>query len=201
MALTLKPPLKPLSLDDLLRALLARSYRAVLHRLRGIRALLGGWVEVGVPPGSEHRVRARLDEDMALLQRLDWIGSMLIHTPPLQRMEAGEAPQVLLAVALGMSSPEEARTRLPVIHDPRAAVGAALWLQACATECVLDYDVHLRWEGRSLRIELVRPHAADLPEWEASYGDLLLRREPAALVFRPGLFAPAQAEDGATDAH
>ena len=199
MALSLKSPLKP-SLDDSLRALLARSFRAVLHRLRGIRALLGGWVEVGVPPGSEHRVRPRLDEDMALLQRLDWIGSMLIHAPPLQRMEAGEAPQVLLAVALGMSSPEEARARLPVIHEPRAAVGAALWLQACAPECVLDCDVHLRWEGRSLRLELTRPHAVDLADWEASYGDLLLHRESSAIVFRPGVFAPAQAADGAAEA-
>ena len=187
-------------MEDLLRALLARSFRAVLHRLRGIRGLLGGWVEVGVPPGSEHRVRARLDEDMALLQRLDWLGSMLIHTPPLQRMEAGEAPQVLLAVALGMGSPEEARAKLPGILEPRAAVGAAVWLQACAPECALGYDVHLRWEGRSLRIELARPHAAELAEWEASYGDLLLHREPAAIVFRPGLFSPAQAEDGAAEA-
>lgn len=184
-------PPKPTSPDELLRALLAKCYRAVLHRLRGLRTLLGGWIEIGVPPGSEDRVRSRLEEDMALLARLDWIGSMLITTPPPERMEAGEAPTVLLAVALGISSPEEARARLPRIREPRAAVAAALWLQAQAPNCVLDHDARLGWEGRSWTIDLTTAGATNLSAWETAYGDLLLRRTPQRLVFRPGCFQPS----------
>lgn len=176
-------------METLLRDLLGKSFHAVLHRLRGLRALLGGWIEIGVPPGSEDRVHSRLEEDMALLARLDWIGSMMITTPPPERMEAGEAPGVLLAVALGISSAEEARARLPLIQNPRAAVAAALWLHASAPHCVLNHDARLAWEGRSLVIELTAVRPADLAEWDAAYASLILSRDPRRIVFRPGCFA------------
>ena len=94
----------PDPLEPLLKGLLSKTFRTTLHRLRGLRALLGGWIEIGVPPGSEHRVHARLEEDMLLLARLDWVGTMLPAPPPCSRLEAGEAPSVLLATALGFGS-------------------------------------------------------------------------------------------------
>jgi hypothetical protein len=176
-----------------LRFLLARAFRLTLHRLRGLRALMGGWIEIGVPPGSEPRVRTLLEEDMQLLARLDWIGTLLAHAPVAQRLEAGEAPAVLLAAALGVGTPEEAHAALPLVQEPRAALALATWLQAKAPDAVLGRDAHLRWEGRSLVVELAAPRPAELGEWEAHYGELVTRREPHALVFRPGLFA-ARAE-------
>ena len=152
--------------------------------------MLGGWIEIGVPPGSEDRVHSRLEEDMALLARLDWIGSMLIATPPAERMESGEAPTVLLAVALGLSSAEEAKARLPLILEPKAAVAAALWLQAHAPHCVLDHDVKLGWEGRGLVLELRAAPASDLATWETAYGGLLQSCAAKRIVFRPHCFAP-----------
>jgi len=168
----------------------------VLHRLRGLRALLGGWIEIGVPPGSEDRVQGRLEEDMAMLARLDWLGTMLISPPPLERMNAGEAPIVLLAVALGLSSAEEARARMPQILEPRAAVAAALWLQAKARDGVIDHDVRLIWEGRGLGFTLSVAPPSSMPEWEAAFGDLLLHSNAQRIVFRPGCFAPWVAVQG-----
>lgn len=179
-----------------IRQLLARAFHSTLHRLRGLRALLGGWIEIGVPPGSEERVRDRLGEDMTLLARLDWLGSMLFLTPPLQRLEAGEAPSVLLAVALGFGSPEEARERLPVILAPRAGLALALYLQNRAPEAVLGHDLQLRWEGRSLVVDFAAPSPSGAAEPEAELAEFLLRHEPQTLAFRPGLFAPAASAGG-----
>lgn len=187
-------------MPESIRSLLARAFRFTLHRLRGLRALMGGWIEIGVPPGSEARVRGLLEEDMSLLARLDWIGTLLSHAPIAKRLEAGEAPAVLLAAALGLGTPEEGRARLPEPATPRAALALATWIHAKAPEAVLGRDLLMRWEGRSLVVELADPRPAELAGWVAEFGDLVLRREPQSLGFRPGLFQPrggdAEAEQG-----
>jgi hypothetical protein len=177
-----------LALNSIHRDLLHRAFRASLHRLRGLRALLGGWIEIGVPPGSEHRVQPRLEEDMVLLARLDWLGTMMHHAQPPARLHAGEAPQVLLAAALGLGTPEEARERLPHIVDPEAALALALWIQAKAPEATVGDGILQRWQGRSLVVELAAPRPAELAEWDAVYGHQVLQREPHLLVMRPGAF-------------
>lgn len=193
-------PPQPSPLDEHLRRLVIRAFRTLLHRLRGLRSLLGGWVEVGVPPGSEARVPALLQEDIALLARLDWIGTLLMYPPPLERMEGGEAPTVLLAVALGLGSPEEARARLPQIVEPRAAVAAAIWLQLRVPDGVLDREVRMDWEGRSLTLAVESAaESDDTAAWSAAYGDLLLLQESKRIVFRPGCFAPHVAVGAASE--
>lgn len=187
-------PLDP-ALEPLLRDLLARAFRSTLHHLRGLRALLGGWIEIGVPPGSEGRVRLRLEEDMILLARLDWLGSMMHHPQPLRRLHAGEAPMVLLAGALGLGTPEEARERLPKVLDPEAAIALAFWLQAVAPDGMVDHDLHLHWMNGSLVVDAKSPRETDLGAWRASFAPLALACELDRIVLRPGAL-PAQ--DAAT---
>lgn len=192
-------PIDP-SLEPALRDLLARVFRSTLHRLRGLRALLGGWIECGVPPGSEGRVHLRLEEDMLLLARLDWLGSMMNHPLPLKRLEAGEAPAVLLAAALGLGTTEEAGARLPQVIDAEAAIALAFWLQTVAPDGVLDLDLHLQWQNRSLVIESTHRGAADLGPWRAAFSALALECEPTRIVMRPGALLPAGAAAEAVQA-
>lgn len=183
-------PLDP-ALEPLLRDLLARAFRSTLHRLRGLRALLGGWIEIGVPPGSEGRVRMRLEEDMLLLARLDWLGTMMHYPLPVKRLHAGEAPAVLLASALGLGTPEEARERLPQVLDPEAAIALAFWLQAVAPDGLADHDLHLSWSSRSLVVTVKSPREASLDAWRAAFAPLALECELDRIVLRPGAL-PAQ---------
>lgn len=184
------------TLEPICRDLCKRALGASLHRLRGLRGLFGGWIEVGVPPGSEDRVRLKLEEDMILMARLDWLGSMLHRMPPRARLRSGEAPAVLLAAALGLGTPEEAGERLPRIQDPEAALALALWLQAKAPAVELGGDLHLSWQGRSLVVELAAPQPAELEEWLAEFGACVQHREPHRLVLRPGAFAAPAEQDG-----
>jgi len=184
-------PAEPV-LDSLLRELLARGFRSTLHRLRGLRGLLGGWIELGVPPGSEGRVQMRLEEDMVLLARLDWIGTMLHQAPPLKRLEAGEAPAVLLSAALGLGTPEEARERLPQIVDPAVALGLALWLQAVAPDGMLDHDLHLHWQNRSLVVECANRRNPDLNAWSAACGPLVSESSAHRIVLHAGALLPRE---------
>jgi len=159
-----------------------------------LRALLGGWIELGVPPGSEDRVRLRLEEDMLLLARLDWLGSMMQHPQPLKRLQAGEAPVALLAAALGLGTPEEARTRLPQIVDPESAIGLALWLQAVAPDGRLEHDLQLQWLNRCPVLTAKEPREADLEPWRAAFAPLALECELDRIMLRPGALKENDAE-------
>lgn len=189
-------PLDP-SFEPILRDLLARAFRSTLHRLRGLRALLGGWVECGVPPGSEGRVRVRLEEDMVLLARLDWLGSMLHHPQPLKLLQAGEAPSVLLAAALGLGTPEEARERLPRVPDPEMAVALALALQMLTPDGTLDRDLSLHGEEQSLVVVAAKRRPADLSAWRAAFERWTLEIEAERIVLRPAEQHARQLELGA----
>lgn len=196
--MTLPPP-PDAPPGELVAALVQKAFRRTLHRLRGTGSLLEGWVQIGVPPGSEGAVHARLEEHARLIARLDWLGSLLAIPPPPERLEAGEAPGVLLAAALGHGTPEEAGARLPRILEPRAAAALALWTQAKIPDGA-GADAHLHWEGRVLAVEIAAPRAADFEWWDQRYGGFALRREPHALRMRPGCFAPDEAEAaGAAD--
>ena len=171
-----------------LRDLVDRCFGITLHRLRGVRGLISGWIEVGIQPGSEHRLKERMEEDLILLGRLDWLRSMLHHTPPMERCFGGEAPAVLLSAALGIGTPEEAGGQLPEIIDPEAAIALAIWLQACTT----DFDsasIRQEWFGNQLEIRLAVVQDHDLEPWRARFRSLLVDCEPHRLRFRPGCFS------------
>ncbi len=168
--------------------LVDRCFSISLHRLRGVRGLLSGWIEIGVPEGEQARVHQRMDEDLLLLGRLDWLRSMLHHSPPRQRVLHGEAPAVFLACALGMGTPEEAGDRLPIINQPEAALAVALWLQRRAHE--LDsVSISFGWKGDCLQVELASAKDADVSLWSRVYAEWVASAEPNRLLMRPGGFS------------
>lgn len=169
--------------------------RGTLHRLRGLHNLFSGWIELGVPPGAEARVRIRQQEDAILLGRLDWIGTMQAHGPSRALLVSGEAPTVLLAAGLGLQTPEDAGTRLPRIQEPEAALAAALWLQAKAPEAMFGHDLHLRWRGRAAAFELATPRPAELDAWQSEFAEWVAQREASLLLLRPGALMPAEAAE------
>lgn len=183
------------ALDPLYRALLLRAFRGSLHRLRGLRNLFSGWIEFGLPPGAETRVRIKQEEDAALLARLDWLGTMLSHGATRAQLTGGEAPAILLAAALGLHTPEEAGVRLPRIGEPEAALAAALWLQAKAPVAVLGHDLHLRWQGRSAIFELAAPRNVDLTAWQTELASWVAQQEESRLVLRPGALSDPVPEE------
>ncbi|MFK5956037.1 MAG: hypothetical protein QM477_06295 [Planctomycetota bacterium] len=176
------------SFDPLLSDLVDRCFSITLHRLRGVRGLISGWIEIGIPQGEQHRLRERMEEDLALLARLDWLRAVLHHSPPIQRCYGGEAPAVLLATALGVGTPEEAGDRLPDIASPEAAVALALWLQG-TTVAYDSASIRLEWFGDQLEVRLAVTQDQDWGLWKNTYGHLLVEMEAHRLRFRPSCFA------------
>jgi len=159
-----------------------------LHRLRGVRGLLSGWIEVGVPEGEQGRVHQRLEEDLLLLGRLDWLRSVLHHAPPRQRILLGEAPAVLLACALGIGTPEEAGERLPIINKPEAALALALWLQM-QTKVFDSASIRYGWQGDCFEVVLADSKDVKLEAWHQLYRQWIAESEPNRLMLRPGCFS------------
>lgn len=170
------------------RDLVDRCFSISLHRLRGVRGLLSGWIEIGVPQGEQNRVHQRMDEDLLLLGRLDWLRSLLHHSPPRQRILNGEAPAVLLACALGMGTPEEAAERLPVIEQAEASLALSLWLQMRA-EIFDSSSVKCDWKGNCLEVTLACANDGDLSSWRRNYGQWIAEEEPHRILMRPGAFS------------
>jgi|FLOH01.1.fsa_nt_gi hypothetical protein len=168
--------------------LVDRCFSMNLHRLRGVRGLLSGWIEIGVPESEQSRLRQRMDEDLLLLGRLDWLRSMLHHAPPRQRILLGEAPAVLLACALGLGTPEEARERLPIIHQAEAAVALALWLQM-QTKDFDSASIRCGWQGECFEVVLTETKNAELDCWQRIYSQWIAEMEPKRLMMRPHCFS------------
>lgn len=185
-------------LEGAFRDLLDSCFSINLHRLRGVRGLLSGWIEIGVPPGEHHRVQVRIDEDLCLLARLDWLRSFLHHTPPRSMVLQGEAPQVLLACALGLGTPEEAKDRLPTIQRPDAALALSLWLQLRA-EMFDSASIRTAWRGQCFEVTLACTHDPDMAPWREAFGEWAVEEEPHRLLLRPGCLADPKAQDGQAD--
>lgn len=184
---------KPLPQDSSLRDLVDRCFSITLHRLRGVRGLISGWIEIGIPPGEEHRLRDRMEEDLQLLARLDWLRSLLHHDPPLERCYGGEAPMVLLAAALGVGTPEEAGTSMPEILSPEAAIALALWLQGNT----IAYDsasIRIEWFGKQMEVRLAVTQDIDWTNWKSQFGHLVVEQEPHRLRFRSSCFVRCPGE-------
>jgi hypothetical protein len=158
---------------------------------------LNGWIEIGVPDGEFESVGRRFEEDLVLLGRLDWLRSLLHHSPPRHRVLQGEAPAVLLACAMGLGTPEEAGERLPRILQPEAALAASLWLQMRA-EAFDTASLKIAWRGGCLELTLAcanDPEESDLRTWQRLYGQWIAESEPHRLLLRPGCFAGPEAQE------
>ena len=184
------PPRFDSSLQATLHDLVNRCFSITLHRLRGVRGLVHGWLEIGVPETEMPRLRAHMEEDLVLLARLDWLRSFLHHSPPLERCTGGEAPSVFLAAALGLGTPEEAKERLPEIKDAEAALALSLWLQGCTTA----YDsesIRVSWPDHHLEVQLaIQQDWPGIKAWRAQFGSFLVIEKPHCLRFRQRCFAP-----------
>ena len=180
----------PFDGSSLLSTALNAAMKATLHRLRGVRGLILGWAMVGVPHGEEAKLQSRLDEDLSLLGRLDWLRAVLYQTPAISRLERGEAPDVLLAAALRYGTPEEAGDRLPDILLPQAAIAISIYFANLSEE---NSPFELGWSEGSL--SLTFPHfCSPSLEWQNCFGSLLLpEKHENTLSFRADCFRPAGA--------
>jgi len=187
-------PTQPTELDVTLRKLADRAFTATLHRLRGVRGLLHGWSQVGVPVQDLPQLDARFEEDLELLARLDWLRSLLLQSPPLERLEGGEAPLVLLACAMGHGSPGEVQLNRPQIIpqavQPAGALSLALWLEEA-----IPYETvsNLEWSfsGDSLHVRHGQARNLDCTPWTQKFGSLLAdgsAPHQGQLVYRRGIF-------------
>lgn len=178
-------------MGSLARDLLDRAMRATLHRLNGIHALLSGWLLIGIPPGQETAVEARLDEDRLLLARLSWLRGVLHAGVRPEVLLAGEAPRVLLAAALGLGTPEEAASRLPRFADPQAGLALALWAQAVrGNDGEAVPSVGIGEQGLVARHPKASRRAGDLEEILEPYRRLLVTKPDGSTIhFKPGVFS------------
>ncbi len=184
------PPRFETGLQESLHDLVDRCFSISLHRLRGVRGLINGWLEIGVPEAEKPKLHSHMEEDLVLLARLDWLRSFLHHNPPLERCVGGEAPTVFLAAALGLGTPEEAGEQLPEIKDAEAALALALWLQGSTTA----YDsasIQVSWPDNHLEVRLaVQQDWPAIKLWRAQFASFLVAEQPHCLRFRQRCFAP-----------
>lgn len=169
-------------LSDLGPQLLDRSFRATLHRLRGVRNLLSGWATLGPTENEMPKVSERLEEDRLLLGRLDWIHPYLNQPLLLEFLRKGEAPGVLFAAAMGWGTPEEAGQRMPDCQNKTSLLGWAFWVHlAHPTQEVTHPDgaVQLEWvQGQAkFRFPSSTINPSPPPEWKSAFGSLCRWRQ------------------------
>ena len=180
-------------------AVLDHGFRAALHRLRGVQALLVGWAEIGVVGDEATRVRAHHEEGAILLARLEWLHGARVRGLPLERLVSGEAPRVLLAAAACNATPEEAGLLLPEVLVPDAALALALWVEAQRPDGE-PASVRFAWQGNALTLRIENAVPVALEAWHARWGTLLTEHSPGAATFRPGCFRPVEDLRTAADA-
>ena len=191
----MRPSPEP-SLEALGRGLLDRCLRAILHRLRGIRTVLNGWLLMGLPDCEKLAVQRLMEEEQGLLDRLDRIRALLHEGPSVETLARGELPAIALAASFSLGTPEHGRERVPVPRDPVAGIALALWLEAQAGGSMTPLAPPPAWrieEGR-LRVEL--PGGAPSPvAWRARFPDLVVGEPaPGCVVFAGGLFGAAEGD-------
>ena len=177
--------------EDAVRgALLDHAFRATLHRLRGVQALLVGWAEIGVVGEEAQRVRVHHEDATRLLARVEWLHGARARDLPLERLVTGESPQVLLAAAACHATPEEAHAVLPQVVDPEAALALALWSEAQRPEGE-PAELRFQWEGGTLELRMENAVPCDLQTWHDRWGRFVVEQTEGAVRFRPGGFRPA----------
>lgn len=175
-------------------ALLDHAFRATLHRMRGVQALLVGWAEIGAGDGDAPRLKRHYEECGKLLARLEWLHGARALDLGLERLKSGEAPDVLLAAAGANATPEELREgNAPRILKPDAALALALWLEA---QRPLEETLLVRtdWVDGCFLVSCDNAAPTELRAWHKAWGKLLHSAEDGRLLFRRNAFAPQLAE-------
>lgn len=167
--------------------------RATVHRLRGVRGLITGWALIGITDAQKDGLRDRIDEDRVLLGRLDWIREALRVEPEVKTLARGEAPQVLLAAALGFGTPEEAHNAIPHTRVPVAGLALALWVHMATNGKAADTELRVQLDTYNSELTAQLPNQVDnfrqIAAWSICYHDLLYATATAQQVrFRRGLF-------------
>ena len=182
--------------SDNLLALAELGFRTTYHRLRGVRGVVAGWVEIGIPEGQKARILANLAQEQALLLRLEEMHQACVE--PLSTADAlvGEKPGIFLAAALKLGTPEEGADLMPSVIEPQAALALAVWLLERNSDhndvrpslAIIDGAVTATIEDST------RPSA---PAWPAELSNFVTEEATFKLVFTDKVFAFPSSRDDA----
>ncbi|MDP6962838.1 MAG: hypothetical protein QGF46_01585 [Planctomycetota bacterium] len=159
---------------DALLSLAELGFRATYHRLRGVRGVVAGWIEIGIPDEQKTRILANLAEEQDLLLRLEEMHKASIHPFSTPDALVGNKPDIFLAASLKLGTPEEGAELMPSILKPQAGLALAVWLlQRQSFEAnvhpllsVIDGDVVATIEG--CEVESAPPWPHELAEFVKS---------------------------------
>ncbi len=179
---------------DNLQSLAELGFSTTYHRLRGVRGVVAGWIEIGIPEQQKTRILANLAQEQVLLLRLEEMHQACVE--PLSTSDAlvGDKPEIFLAATLKLGTPEEGADLMPSVIEPQAALALAVWLLERNCD---DNDVRPTLETVegviTVSIEGSTRNAA--PAWPSELSEFIISESPFKLGFADNVFSFPAAQD------
>ena len=173
---------------DNLQSLAELGFRATYHRLRGVRGVVAGWIEIGIPDEQKSRILANLAQEQVLLLRLDEMHQACVEALSTSDALVGFKPEIFLAATLKLGTPEEGAELMPSILHPSAAVALAVWL--LERNCT-DNEVKpsLSISDGAVTATIDGNCRLSAPAWPVELSELITSETPHSICFADNVFA------------
>ena len=173
--------------EDLIE-LAEMGFRATYHRLRGVRGVVAGWIEIGIPEEQKSRILSNLAKEQELILRLDEMHQAACGRWNPADAALGVRPAIFLSACLQLGTPEEGGELMPSILNVEAALALATWFlqRDCANKGV---QTSLQLED-SIMTACVENSARDAAtSWPQELKDYILEDDTFTLKFNEGVFS------------
>jgi hypothetical protein len=181
---------------DNLRSLAELGFRTTYHRLRGVRGVVAGWIEIGIPEEQKARLLANLAQEQVLLLRLDEMHQACVEAISTSDAIVGSKPEVFLAATLKLGTPEEGAELMPSVLEPQAALALAVWLLQRNCE---GSDVRTRLEiiEGVVTASVTGSTRNSAPAWPSELIDFITSESSFKLCFADNVFSfPISKDEG-----
>ena len=181
---------------DNLQSLAELGFRTTYHRLRGVRGVVAGWIEIGIPKEQKARILANLAQEQVLLLRLEEMHRACVETISTADAIVGGKPEVFLAATLKLGTPEEGAQLMPSVLEPEAALALAVWL---LERDAMNKDVRTRLEivEGVVTASVTGSTRNSAPAWPNELADYITSESAFLLCFAEKVFSfPASKDEG-----
>jgi hypothetical protein len=181
---------------DNLHSLAKLGFRTTYHRLCGVRGVIAGWIEIGIPEEQQARLLVNLAQEQELFLRLDVMHQACIETLSTYDAMRGDKPEIFLAAALKLGTPEEGAELMPRVHEPKAALALAVWLleRNCEDNAV---QARLKIIDGVMTATISESNRDSAPTWPHELADFITSESAFKLCFADNVFSfPITKDEG-----
>jgi|MDSW01.2.fsa_nt_gb hypothetical protein len=173
--------------EDLIE-LAEMGFRATYHRLRGVRGVVAGWIEIGIPEEQKPRILSNLAKEQELILRLDEMHQAACGRWNPADAALGVRPAIFLSACLQLGTPEEGGELMPSILKTDGALALATWFlqRGCGEEKV---QTSLRVENGIMTAHVQNSERSAAPSWPTKLKEYIVEEDPFTLKFNEGVFS------------